>query len=261
MVMCLIEHKDFFWPLLKEHLRGNNEHVRLSKEEYERKTRDKTITDIEREDYLCPGPFCYVSYLESLSRPAFWGGEEMVIILFSMMWQVGVTILKAETLHNIKFRHQQRISNSDSLLVHCSGQHYVVVSKPSLFLIEPVQCIYFGALISVNGAPVGPSGAPVRLLALGFSTLYCNMQNYPFPVLAPWWHASQWSGMPVSLNGTLVGACHFNFGTPVFVVKKTTDTDDEGYVVMNTSTLAVGPLIKSPGYDIKQEDPSIQMIS
>ena len=71
MLMCLTEHKDFFWPLLKEHLRGNYGHVRLSKEEYERKTRDKTITDIEREDYLCPGPFCFISYLESLSKPFF----------------------------------------------------------------------------------------------------------------------------------------------------------------------------------------------
>ena len=48
-----------------------------------------------------------------------------------------------------------------------------------------------------------------------------------------------------------------NFGTLVFIVKKTTGTDDEGYVVMNTSPLAVDPFIKSPGYDIKQEDPSI----
>ena len=53
MVMCLIEHKDFFWPLLKEHLRGNYGHVRLSKEDYEKKTREKTITDVEREDYFC----------------------------------------------------------------------------------------------------------------------------------------------------------------------------------------------------------------
>ena len=37
MVMCLIEHKDFFWSLLKEHLRGNYGHVRLFKEDYERK--------------------------------------------------------------------------------------------------------------------------------------------------------------------------------------------------------------------------------
>ena len=138
IVMCLIEHKDFFWPLLKEHLRGNCGHVRLSKEEYERKTRDKTITDIEREDYLCPRPFCFISYLESLSKPSFWG-EEIMIILLSMMWQVGVTILKGETLHNIKFRHQQRISKSDILLVHCSGKHYVVTGEPSLFLIIPIQ--------------------------------------------------------------------------------------------------------------------------
>ena len=172
--MCLIEHKDFFWPLLKEHLRGNYGHVRLSKEEYERKTRDKTITDVEREDYLCPGPFCFISYLESLSKPSFWG-EEMVIILLSMMWQVGVTILKAGTLHNIKFRQQQRSSKSDILLVHCSGQHFVAAGEPSLFLIEQVQCIYFGAPISVNGAPVSPSGTPVILLVLQFFTLYCNM--------------------------------------------------------------------------------------
>ena len=48
-----------------------------------------------------------------------------------------------------------------------------------------------------------------------------------------------------------------NFGTLVFIVKKTTGTGDEGYVVVNTSTLAVDPFIKSPGYDIKQEDPSV----
>ena len=93
--------------------------------------------------------------------------------------------------------------------------------------------------------------------ALVYSTLYCNRQNYPFPVLVPWWCTGQWSGMPVGLNGTLVGACHLNFGTPVFVVKKTTGTDDKGYMVMNTSTLAVDPLIKSPGYVFTQEDPSI----
>ena len=84
-----------------------------------------------------------------------------------MMWQVGVTILIAETLHNIKFRHQQRISNSDILLVHCSGQHYVAAGEPSLFLIDPVQCIYFGTPVGVNGMPVGLYGTPVVLLACG----------------------------------------------------------------------------------------------
>ena len=59
-----------------------------------------------------------------------------------MMWQVGVTILKAETLHNIKFRHQQRVSNSDILLVHCLGQHYVAAGELFLFLINLIQCIH-----------------------------------------------------------------------------------------------------------------------
>ena len=146
MVMCLIEHKDFFWHLLKEHLRGNYGHVRLSKEDFD----TKTITDVEREDYLWPGPFCFVSYLETLSKPAFWG-QEMVIILLSMMWQVGVTILKAETLYNSKLRNQQRISHSDILLVHCLGQHYIAAGEPFLFLINPIQCIHL-ALQSVEMA-------------------------------------------------------------------------------------------------------------
>ena len=76
MAMCLIEQNDFFWLLLKKHLRGNYGHIRLSKEDYDKKTREKTITDVEREDYLCLGPFCFVFYLEALSKPAFWGGGD-----------------------------------------------------------------------------------------------------------------------------------------------------------------------------------------
>ena len=125
------------------------------------------------------------------------------------MWQVGITILKAETLHNNKFRHQQRIFKSDILLVHCSGQHYVAAGEPSLFLIEPVQCIYFGTPISVNGALVGPSGTPVILLALRLIALYivtCKIIHSLF------WHSGGMSvggsGAPVSVNGAPVSACH-----------------------------------------------------
>ena len=96
-----------------------------------------------REDYLCPGPLFCVLPRSPFQTYLLRGGEEMVIILLSIMWQVGVTILKAKTLHNIKFRHQQRISNSDILLVHCSGQHYVAAGELVLFPINPVQCIYF----------------------------------------------------------------------------------------------------------------------
>ena len=72
MVMCLIEHKDFFWPLLKEHLRGNYGHVRLCKEDYDKKTRKKTITDVEI--YALDHSVLFLTWKHCPSLPSGEGG-------------------------------------------------------------------------------------------------------------------------------------------------------------------------------------------
>ena len=75
LVKTFLAYKEFFYPVLKEHIRGNYGHLRLSKEQYEKKCADNTLTDGEREDYLTPGPFSFATYLHALLNPRFWGDE------------------------------------------------------------------------------------------------------------------------------------------------------------------------------------------
>ena len=84
------ENPEFFWPVLAQHIKGNYGHLRIDKATYDRKKSDGTITQQEKEDYECPGPFSLIGYLKALLKRKFWG-DEMVFIISSMMWQVGIT--------------------------------------------------------------------------------------------------------------------------------------------------------------------------
>ena len=110
--------------MLKEHIRGNYGHLGLSKQQYEKKCTDNTLTDGEREDYLAPGPFSFATYLHALLNPGFWG-DEICLVGISMMWQVGITVLDADTLHTIRIRHNNILHRADMVLVHCQQQHYI----------------------------------------------------------------------------------------------------------------------------------------
>ena len=117
-------YKEFFYPVLKEHIRGNYGYLRLSKQQYEKKCADNTLTDEEREDYLTPGPFSFATYLHALLNPSFWG-DEICLVGISMMWQVKITVLNADTLHTIRIRHTNILHRADMVLVHCEGNHYI----------------------------------------------------------------------------------------------------------------------------------------
>ena len=104
--------------MLKEHIRGNYGHLRLTKQQYEKKCADNTLTDVEQEDYLAPGPFGYASYLCALLDPGFWG-DEICLVGISMIWQVGITVLDADTLHTLRIRHSNTLHIPDIVLVHC----------------------------------------------------------------------------------------------------------------------------------------------
>ena len=71
LVNTFLAYKEFFYPVLKEHIRGNYGHLRLTKQQYEKKCADNTHTDVEQEDYLAPGAFSYASYLYALLDPGF----------------------------------------------------------------------------------------------------------------------------------------------------------------------------------------------
>ena len=135
LVITLANHKEFFFNLLKEHIQGAYGFPRLSVEEYQQKYDEGLLTDQEVQDHNCPGPFSFHSYLSALLNPEMWG-DEQVLCLCSMMWQIGLTVVSAETFTQIRFRHRSSLERADGVLVMCQGQHYVPACKyPSLVLL------------------------------------------------------------------------------------------------------------------------------
>ena len=120
------------WPLLHVCILNNFGHHRLSEEEFQAKMADGTIMDAEREAYSEPGPFSVHAYLQSLLKPGFYG-DELCLLIISMIWKVRVTVLHAETLLAIKFRHMNVSMKADIILVHCSGSHYIPLGISSPF--------------------------------------------------------------------------------------------------------------------------------
>ena len=73
----LANHKEFFFNLLKEHIRGTYGFPRQNEEEYQQRYRDGVLTDQEVHDHNCPGPFSFHSYLMALLSPNMWGDEQV----------------------------------------------------------------------------------------------------------------------------------------------------------------------------------------
>ena len=124
-VICfIIDNFDILWPMLNFSIKGNYGHLRLTPEEYAAKESDGTLTDLEREDYNAPGPFSVILYLEQLARPSFFG-DEIVLLVISMMWRVRIMVINGQTLAPIKIRHRGPAMKADMILVHCNNNHYI----------------------------------------------------------------------------------------------------------------------------------------
>ena len=162
LVVMLANHKEFFFNLLKEHIRGTYGFPRLSEEEYQQKYDDGLLTDQEVQDHNCPGLFSFYSYLSALLNPEMWG-DEQVLCLCSMMWQIGLTVMSAETFTQIRFRHRSSLEKADGVLVMCLGQHYVPACKYSSFVPlvrSPFQVIMFMFIVFECGRMQSDSSTP-----------------------------------------------------------------------------------------------------
>ena len=92
------------------------------------KKRLGTLTQEEKDDYEVPGPFSLVTYLKALIKKKFYG-DEIVLIVISMVWQVHISILNAETLRQIKIRTSNKINKFNIALAHCQYNHYIPLGK------------------------------------------------------------------------------------------------------------------------------------
>ena len=126
--MMMANHHTFLYLILKASIATTYGFPRMSDEDYQKKYNDGTLTQMEANDHNTPGRFSYLGYMQALLEDGFWGNE-LCLALISMMWQISITIVKAETFHQIKFRHSESLKKTDLVLVHCQGRQYVPASK------------------------------------------------------------------------------------------------------------------------------------
>ena len=101
---------------------------RMDPEQYESLKKAKALTPKQIERQELPGPFSYLGYLKHQLKQGTWGDEIMVTAM-SMMWQITVTILYAETLTEHRIRHDRLIGKVDMVVVFCGGCHYIGASE------------------------------------------------------------------------------------------------------------------------------------
>ena len=97
MIITICNHKEFFYPLLVESIKGTYGFPRMDPDEYQRLYDEGLLTDAQVDDHNTPGPYSFLGYLRALQKPDFWG-DELCLCLLSMCFQIGITVINAETL-------------------------------------------------------------------------------------------------------------------------------------------------------------------
>ena len=116
MIICfIVDNFELLWPMLHFAIKGKYGHLRLTTDQFREKERLGTLTDREREEYFEPGPFSMVTYLEHLMRPGFYG-EEICLLIISMMWKIRIIIINGQTLKPIKIRNRNPAKKADMCL-------------------------------------------------------------------------------------------------------------------------------------------------
>ena len=129
LVSFICAHAEEFYAMLVTAISGNYGHIRISQREYDRLIKLQQLTSAQKtqvKDFKESGPFSIVSYCEALLRPDFYG-EELCIILLSMMFKVRISVIDRDSFLAIKVRHTNTPFNADVHLVHVSRCHYIAL--------------------------------------------------------------------------------------------------------------------------------------
>ena len=130
VVLFCVKNHGFFFTILKNDLLGEYGLKRLTKEQYEARedSEDNPLTPEKIEWYNKSGPFSFYSYLCAMLEPTFWG-DGLVIQIMSMMWQVGISIIAAETLDITRIRHRLPLEDTPLILIRARASHYLGACK------------------------------------------------------------------------------------------------------------------------------------
>ena len=114
----------FFFDYLKFSLASLYGQDRPSEEEIAQKEKEGTITAEQAHDYRLPGPFSFADYVQHIITDGTWG-DDHILTLISLLWQVKITVLNASTLGETRIRHDDKLADAELVLVLIGGDHYM----------------------------------------------------------------------------------------------------------------------------------------
>ena len=124
LVWMVSQYPKFFSKYLSRPLGLVYGQARLSKKELAKREREGTISAKDLHDEKLPGPLSLYQFMKLVATDGAWG-DENVLHLISCLWQISITILDAESLGEIRIRHNMRISWVDLVVVFVGGDHYL----------------------------------------------------------------------------------------------------------------------------------------
>ena len=128
LVLLGAEYPEFLFHQLKEHIRHEYTQPRLTKEEYERKKADDTLTIEEHRLYHMPGPLSYYAWLLYMLEPDAWG-DAATLILMSYKLQVPMATVDADDLFVRRYRQEWPLEMQEIVLCYQNKNHYLPCSE------------------------------------------------------------------------------------------------------------------------------------
>ena len=129
IINALATHPEFFYLLFKRNIAITYGLQRDPPEVLQQRIQAGTISAQDLREQQLPGPFSYLGYLRHMMRNSSYGDANIVKAI-SMMWNLRVTCIYAETLFEIHFRHSLRVAKADMVFVLSSStEHYIATGK------------------------------------------------------------------------------------------------------------------------------------
>ena len=122
LVMEMIRYKEFFLPQWMRSAGDKGANYRPRNIRVVR--RKVSLHWAMRQAYMEPGPFSYLMYLEHILKHDSWG-DEKTLVVFSMVFQLRITVVTIPSLHGDPIRHVNTLEKSDIVLLRSGGNHYL----------------------------------------------------------------------------------------------------------------------------------------
>ena len=138
LLKVIVNFHEFFYDLFKTAITMQYGVTRDSQEELQKRITEGTISEQDLRDQRMPGPFSFFGYLKNMLQDSSYG-DDLMLLAISMVWQMRVTVLDAETLFERRFRHNNWISKTDLLIIHCPSTQHFLCSGKRLYIFVRVS--------------------------------------------------------------------------------------------------------------------------